>query len=144
MLKVIEIDNHATIAESEIVLKASRSSGPGGQNVNKVNTRITLFFNVRGSPSLSDSQKARILGRLAGRIDSEGTLRIVSQKFRTQEANRRAALERLRQLLLEALTPTPIRRKTAVPRGARERRLSRKKKRSAAKRARTSRDWLNE
>ena len=132
------------IAENELVFRASRSSGPGGQNVNKVNTRITLFFDVRASASLSDTQKARIMGQLSGRIDKRGVLRTVSQKFRTQEANRRAAVERLHQLLAEAMKPTPIRKKTHTPVSARERRLCRKKHHSEAKRQRTSRDWLNE
>jgi ribosome-associated protein len=144
MFDMNEIVSHTTIAENELVYRASRSSGPGGQNVNKVNTRITLFFNVRASVSLSDSQKSRILSRLAGRVNHEGILRIVCQKFRTQEANRRAAAERLEELLVEALKPAPVRKRTKPSGGARERRLSRKRRRSAVKRARSSKDWLNE
>lgn len=141
---MIEIDGQGVIAEDELVFKASRSGGPGGQNVNKVNTRITLFFNVQDSTSLSSDQKDRILSSLSRRIDREGVLRVVAQKFRTQDANRRAAVERFRQLLAEALKPTPVRKKTKASAGARERRLSRKKHRGAVKRERNARDWLDE
>ena len=144
MLDMIETANHTAIPEKELIYKASRSGGPGGQNVNKVNTRITLSFSVRDSASLSDDQKSRLLSKLAGRLDREGVLRIVSQKFRTQEANRRSAAERLRQLLAEALKPTPIRKKTKAPAGAHERRLFRKRQRGAVKRQRAGGDWLNE
>jgi ribosome-associated protein len=141
---MIEISDHAAIADDELVFKASRSGGPGGQNVNKVNTRITLFFSVRDSASLTDQQRDRLLSCLSGRIDREGVLRVVSQKFRTQDANRRAAVERFRQLLADALKPAPVRKKTRAPAGAHERRLSGKKHRGAVKRERTGRDWLND
>jgi ribosome-associated protein len=144
VLRMIDINSHTGIGDDELVFKASRSGGPGGQNVNKVNTRITLFFNVRDSASLSDNQKSRILSRLSGRIDRAGVLRIVSQRFRTQDANRRAAVERFRELLGEALKPTPVRKKTKASRGSRERRLSCKRHRGAVKRERTARDWLDE
>jgi ribosome-associated protein len=129
------------IPESELVFRASRSSGPGGQNVNKLNTRVTVLFNVAGSPSLSAEQKQQVRSRLAGRIDKEGVLHVVSQKHRSQEANRRAAVERLQQLVQEALRPVPVRRKTKVPTAARERRLREKKQRSDRKRQRMGGIW---
>jgi ribosome-associated protein len=129
------------IPESELVFKASRSSGPGGQNVNKLNTRVTVLFNVAGSPSLSAEQKQQVRSRLAGRIDKEGVLHVVSQKHRSQEANRRAAVERLQQLVQETLRPVPVRRKTKVPVAARERRLREKKQRSDRKRRRMGSNW---
>jgi ribosome-associated protein len=141
---MIEIDGHTVVAENELVYRASRSGGPGGQNVNKVNTRITLLFDVRGSACLSDDQKGRIMGKLASRIDKQGVLRVVCQKHRTQEANRRAAAERLQQLLTEAVKPTLVRRKTEAPASARERRLSRKKRRGQVKRNRSTMNWLGE
>ncbi len=134
---MIEIADNTSIPEEELAFKTSRSGGPGGQNVNKLNTRVTVLFDVTDSPSLSDEQKQRIRQALPNRIDRQGVLRVVSQKYRSQEANRQAAVERLRQLLREALTPTPIRRKTKVPAGARERRLRQKKRRSALKQWRT-------
>ncbi len=84
----------AAIAEDELRFTYSRSSGPGGQNVNRVETRVTLLFDVLGSPSLSEGHKRRIASLLATRINKEGILRVVSQRHRTREANRRAARER--------------------------------------------------
>ncbi len=138
---MIAITDDIFIRDESIVFKASRSGGPGGQNVNKVNTRVTLFFDVAECESLSDAQKKRILTRLATRADKNGVLRVVSQKFRTQKANRTAALERLRQLLKEALKKRPVRKKTRLPERARRRRLEEKKRRSALKRLRSERDF---
>ncbi len=129
------------IPESELVFQASRSSGPGGQNVNKLNTRIVVLFHIADSTSLSDEQKQRVLNGLATRIDKEGVLRVASQQYRSQEANRRAAVARLQELIAEALKPKPVRRKTRVPAAARERRLQEKKQRGARKRQRTGKDW---
>ena len=129
------------IPEGELVFKASRSSGPGGQNVNKLNTRVTVLFHVAGSPSLSEEQKQQVRRRLAGRIDKDGVLHVASQKHRSQEANRRSAVERLQQLVQEALRPEPVRRKTKVPIAARERRLQEKKQRSDRKQQRMGRNW---
>ena len=129
------------IPESELVFQASRSSGPGGQNVNKLNTRIVALFHVLGSTTLSDEQKRQVLSRLATRIDKEGVLHVASQKHRSQEANRRAAVERLQELVREALAPVPVRRKTRVPVAARERRLKEKRQRSGRKQQRMGRNW---
>lgn len=139
---MLEIDANTQIDESELSFKASRSGGPGGQNVNKLNTRVTLLFDVAGSPSLSDEQKRRILRGLATRIDKRGVLRVVSQRFRTQKANCQAAVERFVRLLAEALTPKPVRRRTKVPARARQRRLDDKKHRSRLKQQRSGKDWF--
>jgi ribosome-associated protein len=138
---MIEIAQNTSIAEEELTFKTSRSGGPGGQNVNKLNTRVTVLFDVGNSPSLSEDQKRRIASELSGWMDRQGVLRVVSQKYRSQEANRRAAVERLQQLLQEALKPVPIRRKTKVPAAARERRLEDKRQRSHLKSQRGIRDW---
>lgn len=138
---MIAITNHVHIGADELTFKASRSGGPGGQNVNKVNTRITLLFDLAGSPSLTESQKRRIAQRLSTRIDKQGVLRVVSQKHRTQEANRRAAVERFVQLLAGAIKPTPVRKKTKVPRSADERRLKQKKQRGQLKKSRRESSW---
>ena len=137
----IEITENTSIGEDELTFRTSRSGGPGGQNVNKLNTRVTVLFDVTGSPSVSDEQRLRITSRLSNRIDKRGILRVVSQKHRSQEANRQAAVERLRQLLQEVLTPAPLRRKTRVPTAARERRLENKKQRSRRKSERSKGDW---
>ncbi len=143
---MIEITDSTFLSEDELTFTTSRSGGPGGQNVNKLNTRVTVLFDVAGSPSLSDAQKQQVRRTLPNRVDKRGVLRIVSQKYRSQEANRQAALERLQQLLREVLTPKAIRKKTRVPHAAKERRLREKKQRSALKqeRMRTNRgeNWL--
>jgi ribosome-associated protein len=136
---MVEITDKISIRDDELVFKASRSAGPGGQNVNKVNTRITLLFDVKSCDSFSEVQKRRILSRLATRADKNGILRIVSQRFRTQTANRRAAVERLKQLLADALKTGPVRKKTSVPYAAKQRRLEQKRRRSLLKRQRAKR-----
>jgi ribosome-associated protein len=138
---MIEIAENTAISEDELTFKTSRSSGPGGQNVNKLNTRVTVLLDVSRSPSLSDEQKRLIVRILSTRMDRQGMLHVVSQKHRSQEANRRAAVERLQQLLQVALTPVPIRRKTRVPTAARQRRLNEKKQRSRLKSQRAGRNW---
>ena len=138
---MIEINRYTALSEEELLFKASRSSGPGGQNVNKLNTRVPLFLDVANSPNLSDRQKMRLRTALSTRMDKHGVLRVVSQKHRTQEGNRRAALERLQQLVAEALKPEPVRKKTKIPTGARERRLREKKRRGALKQQRGKREW---
>lgn len=138
---MIEIRDDILISENELVFKFSRSSGPGGQNVNKVNTRVTLLFDLANSTNLSDVQKKRILKRLAGRASKDGVIRVISQRYRTQKANRRAVVERLRELLSSAMETKPIRRKTKVPWSAKQRRLEEKKQRSILKRQRTEPDF---
>ena len=137
---MIEIKDNIFIRDDELIFKASRSGGPGGQNVNKVNTRIMLFFDVASCESFSDVQKRRILTRLATRADKNGLVRVVSQKYRTQKANRRAAVERLQQLLAEALKIRPVRKKTKVPYAAKQRRLEEKRRRSLLKRQRSKKN----
>ena len=84
--RMIKINSSTEIPADEFTFKASRSSGPGGQNVNKVNTRVTVFFDVAASAYLSGSQKQRILNVLSSRAGRNGVIRAVSQKHRTQKA----------------------------------------------------------
>jgi len=137
---MIEITTGIYIPEDALVFKVSRSSGPGGQNVNKLSTRVTVLLDVSGCSSLSDAQKRRILARLPNRADKNGVIRVVSQKHRTQKANRRAAVERLRQLLAEALKTRPVRIETEVPYAARQRRLDQKRQRGLLKRQRAKKN----
>jgi len=129
----IQINNSLSIPEDELVLAASRSGGPGGQNVNKVSTRVMLRFDVAHSPCLSEPQRARIAERLHNRLTRDGVLVLNSQQHRTQPANRAAVIERFAELLRDALRPIPVRKKTRPPRAVAERRLEAKRLRSRRK-----------
>ncbi len=128
----------------ELRFTASPSSGPGGQHVNKVSTRVTLLFDVDGSPSLTEAQKARLRAALAGRIAKDGVLRLVSQTTRSQSANKELAVERFVALVREALTPRPPRRKTRASLASKLRRLETKSRRGAVKRQRAGRTDTDE
>ena len=133
---MIQITENLAIAEDELKFSATRSSGPGGQHVNKVNTRITLWFDVAQSPSLRLEQKNRIMSRLKTRISKDKRLRVISQRHRSQIANREAAIERFTELLKEALAVLPPRKKTKVSKNANQRRIDGKKHHSMIKKHR--------
>ena len=130
---MIEITEDLSIPDGEVEVTVSTSSGPGGQNVNRVRTRVTLSFNVAGSPSLSEDQRDRIVEKLANRIDRQGNLRVRCQRHRTQAQNRTEAFSRLADLLRNALREAPARKQTRMPRAADERRLEEKRRRSRLK-----------
>ncbi|HUP64120.1 MAG TPA: alternative ribosome rescue aminoacyl-tRNA hydrolase ArfB [Thermoanaerobaculia bacterium] len=130
---MIEIRPDLTIPESELRYVASRSSGPGGQNVNKVSSRITLLFDVESSPALSEEVRTRLKERLASRINRQGILQVSSQRYREQPMNREAALARFIELLQDALTDRPPRKKKKVPKASKRRRLEEKKRRGELK-----------
>ncbi len=134
---MVRVTEDLEIADGELSFATSRSSGPGGQNVNKVNTRVTLLFDLEGSASLSAQQRALLRHRLPGRINKEGVLRVVSQRHRTQLANRDAAVERFVELVRAALTEAPERISVTPPDQANERRLEAKRRRSRVKRERS-------
>jgi ribosome-associated protein len=125
-----------SLASTEIRFTTSRSSGPGGQNVNKVESRVTLLFDLEASSSLTDGQKDRLRERLATRVTRAGILRVVSQKHRTQAANRRAAEERFVELVRAALAQRQPRRATRKPQRAERERLERKRQHAQLKEAR--------
>lgn len=133
---MIELIPGAVIDEAEIRFQASRAGGPGGQNVNKVATRVTLFFDVAGAPGLSAEHKERIRQHLATRISRAGVLRVTCQRYRSQAANRQAAMERLVELLQQALWEEAARTPTRPPRAVKEQRLADKRRRAARKRER--------
>lgn len=133
---MIEINPGVGVSEHELTFSFERSPGPGGQNVNKVNTRVTLQFDVTRSTSLSSHQKGRVREMLSGRIGQDGVLRIVSSKERTQLANRRAAVNRFIELLTDAFRPVKNRVKTRPTAGAQRRRAEAKTQRSVVKRSR--------
>ncbi len=133
---MIEISPGLAIPDSELGFAASRSGGPGGQNVNKVATKVTLTFDVASSPSLTEAQRSRILTRLATRISRGGVLQVISQRHRTQGANRAAALDRFVELLREALAEEAPRVPTRPSRAARQRRVAEKELHARTKEAR--------
>jgi len=125
------------IPSAELEVRFSRSGGPGGQNVNTRDTRVEVVFDAARSPSLGPRQRARVLERLAGRLDSEGRLRVVASEERSQAQNREAALRRLAAVLQEALKPDPPpRRPTKPTAAAKRRRVESKRVRGRRKRER--------
>jgi ribosome-associated protein len=137
----MEIAPGVSIDEASLAFQASRSSGPGGQNVNKVSTRMTVLFDINACLSLSPEQKSRIFARLRSRISTEGVLQVSCQDYRSQAANRQAVLERLADLLRRALAKAPIRKATSVPYRARAKRLDTKARRGSIKKLRSDRHF---
>jgi ribosome-associated protein len=132
----MRITRTITLDDSEIHLTHVRASGPGGQNVNKVASAVVLRFDVAGSRSLTDTVRHRLI-RLAGnRVTDRGVLIIKAQRYRTQERNRRDALERLAQWIRRAATLPKPRRATRPTAASKRKRLDAKQRRGQAKRLR--------
>ncbi len=119
--------------ESEIVFSASRSSGPGGQNVNKVSTKVELRFNIPNSNLLSDTEKEILLEKLKNKINNEGDLLLVSQEERSQLKNKEKVLEKFYELIEKTLTPPKKRKPTKPSKASVEKRLEEKRKRGDKK-----------
>ncbi|MGE4538237.1 MAG: alternative ribosome rescue aminoacyl-tRNA hydrolase ArfB [Desulfovibrio sp.] len=134
---ILRITPGVAIPLAELTFTASRSSGPGGQHVNKVSSRVTLLFDLDASPSLSPAAKERIRAGLGGRIGKDGVLQVSSQTSRSQTANKELAVERFVMLLRAVLTPKPPRRKTRATLASKLRRLDTKKRHGARKRERS-------
>ncbi|WP_244930289.1 alternative ribosome rescue aminoacyl-tRNA hydrolase ArfB [Nocardioides sp. W7] len=135
----LQVTGSWAVPAAELTERFSRSSGPGGQGVNTADSRVELSYDVAGSPSVPDHLRDRLLARLSSRL-VDGVVTIAASEHRTQLANRRAARERLAQLLREAAAPPPpSRRPTRPTRGSKERRLSAKKRRGETKRGRQGR-----
>lgn len=125
------------VPDGELAERFSRSSGPGGQGVNTTDSRVELSFDVAGSAAVPEHLRGRLLSRLSGRL-VDGVLTVTASEHRSQLANRRAARERLAQLLREAAAPpAPKRRPTRPTCGSKERRLAGKKRRGEIKRGRS-------
>jgi ribosome-associated protein len=124
------------IPRAELLYRATPSGGPGGQHVNRVATRIELWWNVATTVALDEPQRASVRDRLAGRIDRDGWLRIVAADSRSQTRNREAATERLSALVAAALKPRKKRKATRVSPAQKRARLEAKRRRSDAKRLR--------
>ncbi len=135
----IAINEDLSIPESELSFTFSTSGGPGGQHANRSATRAVLSFDVHGSPSLSDAQRARILARLGNRISREGALQISAGESRSQHQNRQEAIARFQTLLERALRPQKKRRPTRPSRAVRERRLEAKRRHGRRKAERQKR-----
>lgn len=133
---ILPISPEVSIPLSELEYRASRSGGPGGQHVNTSSTRIEVWWDVAGSPSLSADQRAHLLARLKPRLDTTGRLRLVSSGSRSQLRNREDVTERLREVVAAALTVRKKRKPTKPGRAAQAARLEAKRRRSATKRHR--------
>jgi ribosome-associated protein len=130
---VVSILPGVAIPLSELSFRASRSGGPGGQHVNTSSTRIELWWDAAGSPSLNADQRTLIMERMGNRLTEEGLLRLVAGTTRSQAQNKQETIERFRELLTRALTPVKRRKPTRPGRAAKERRLNQKRAHSERK-----------
>jgi ribosome-associated protein len=137
---LIRIDDTLAIPRAELVYRATRAGGPGGQHVNTSSTRVELTWDVAGSAALTDEQRERIRQRLAKRIDASGVLRLTDAGTRSQHRNRERVTDRFAELLEGALRVEKKRRATKPPHASREERLRSKKMRSETKKLRGSVD----
>ena len=133
---MIQVTPEITLDEAELRMEAVRSSGPGGQHVNKVATAVQLRFDVAGSPSLPESVRARLIELAGKRMTVDGDLLLEARRYRSQERNRRDAIERLVALISQAAEPPKPRKKTRPTRASKKRRLDDKSRRSSIKRGR--------
>ena len=131
---MIDVTPHIAIDDDELVLKAVRASGPGGQHVNKTSTAVELRFDALGSPNLPDGVKARVKGVAGRRLNQDGVIVLQAEQFRSQERNRQDAVDRLLEILRKAAEPPPPpRKKTRPTKASKERRLTAKKTRGSVK-----------
>jgi ribosome-associated protein len=129
----LRINDKVSISPAELDFRFSRSSGPGGQHVQKTSTRVELLFDVAHSPSLTERQRAQVMERLGGYVDSEGILHLVAQSERSQLRNREAVVARFQTLMKQALKRRKRRKPTKPTAASKERRLRKKKRRSQIK-----------
>ncbi len=134
----VEVVDGLVIPRSELDMKTSRSSGAGGQHVNKTSSRVEISWNIVQSRALTDEQRERLTTRLASRLSEEGAIRVVASDTRSQLRNRETAERRLGETIARALVVQKRRRPTRRPRAANEARLTEKKKHSDKKRGRQS------
>ena len=130
---MIQVTDSINLDESELIESFVRSSGPGGQNVNKVSSAVQLRFDVRQSRSLPNDVAIRLMKLAGSRLTKDGVIVITAQEHRQQERNRAEARERLFDLIRQAAVKPTVRRKTKVPKSAKRERLESKKRRSGIK-----------
>ena len=130
------VNERVRVPRSELLFRATRAGGPGGQHVNTSSTRVELLWNPSRSAALDEAQRALLAEKLAGRTDGEGNVRVVASDSRSQRQNRERAEERLAALVRDALTVRKKRRPTKPGRAAKEARLAEKKRRGERKRER--------
>ena len=137
----LEISTGIVIPDSELALAFVRASGPGGQNVNKVASAVQLRFDLHANTTLDEGVKGRLRMLAGRRLTDDGAILIIARNHRTQEHNRREALERLSDLINRALPAPKVRRATKPTRAARERRLESKSRNRRTKQLRKHVRW---
>ena len=137
---ILHITTAVAVASSELHFRTSRSSGPGGQNVNKVETRVELLFDVARSPSLNDEQKGLITAKLGTRVDADGVLHLSSQQSRSQWENKQLVIEKFVRVLRAALKVKRKRIKTSPTESSKQRRVQQKKMHGRKKKLRKVHD----
>jgi ribosome-associated protein len=133
---LLAVNDSVSIPRSELDVRVSRSSGAGGQHVNKTSSRVEIFWNIAGSRALTEEQRARLQSKLASRLTGEGSIRVVASDMRSQSRNRDLAEERLAEIVRRALIVQKKRRQTKPTRASKEARLDSKKRHSHKKRNR--------
>jgi ribosome-associated protein len=133
---LLAVNESLSIPRTELDVRVSRSSGAGGQHVNKTSSRVEIFWNIVDSRAVSDEQRARLREKLASRLTTEGSIRVVASDMRSQSRNRELAEERLADLVRRALVIPRKRRATKPTRASKEARLDSKKRHSTKKRDR--------
>jgi ribosome-associated protein len=137
----LRVNDVVVIPRAELVFRASRSGGPGGQHVNTSSTRIEVVWNPRTTTALDEASRQRVLSKLSSRIDAEGNVRVVASDSRSQRQNRLAAEERLAELVRNALVIPRKRKPTRPSKAAKARRVDEKKRRGATKALRRDRNF---
>lgn len=137
----LEVTPSVVIPDTDLSFAFVRASGPGGQNVNKVSSAVQLRFDMRGTTALSDSVKSRLRALAGRRVTDDGAILIIARNQRSQEHNRREALERLAELIQRALVVPKTRRATKPTRASRERRLEGKSRQQQTKQRRKKVRW---
>jgi len=133
---LLAVNESLSIPRTELDVRVSRSSGAGGQHVNKTSSRVEIFWNIVGSRAISEEQRARLREKLASRLTTEGSIRVVASDMRSQSRNRELAEERLAEMVRRALIVPRKRKATKPTRAAKEARLDSKKRHSTKKRDR--------